>query len=245
MEERRQKIIEILTQRRSMKVQELIEELDGSPATIRRDLTYMEQNHIVTRSRGYVKIIKHESAASQHFTTENVVIGKAVADIIEDDSTVLVDSGSTALACAYQLVGKSDMTLVTNSVAVINAMSNVDIMVNVTGGYLNGPQEALLGPEAERYIEAIKVKYCVLGTTGTRLPEGLTCVTPFQASIKSCMIKAAEIVILAVDSSKFQKDALIQFGKFKDLNYVVTDKPLNNKEFEEYLEKNDVKLIIG
>ena len=43
-DERRKQIVEIVMEEESIRVSDLIDRVDGSAATVRRDLTFLEQN---------------------------------------------------------------------------------------------------------------------------------------------------------------------------------------------------------
>ena len=244
-ETRRQEIIKMLTLESPMLVEDIIKSLDATPATIRRDLTYLEKTGVIMRTRGAAKIVNPFPTRNVMFSSEKLAIAKYAATLVNDDVSIIMDSGTTTLALANQLVTKSNISIVTNSVAIVNTFSNTDIPTTITGGYLAHRQQAVIGPDAEAFMQRIHAELLFLSTTGIRAPEGLTCVSPFQASIKKAMIKSANKVILLVDSSKFEVSGMVLFADFKEIDILVTSKPIQDLELKQRLDSLGVEVIVA
>ena len=56
LSQRQQRIQEILQGCKSMRVQALIDQLDASPATVRRELAVLESNGVLFRTRGEIHL---------------------------------------------------------------------------------------------------------------------------------------------------------------------------------------------
>ena len=244
-ENRRQEIIKMLSLESPMLVEDIIKRLDATPATIRRDLTYLEKTGAIMRTRGAAKIVNPFPTRNVMFSSEKLAIAKYAASMVEDGSSIIMDSGTTVLALANQLVNKNNLSVVTNSVAIVNAFSNTDISTTITGGFIAHRQEAVIGPDAEAFMKHIHVQTMFLSTTGIRSPEGLTCVSPFQASIKKAMMQSANKVILLADSSKFEVSGMILFADFKEIDCLITSKPIKDKELKKRLDSLGVKVVIA
>lgn len=244
-DERRQEIVNHLMNHNIVSVNNIIEMLPDSPATIRRDLVFLEKNGYITRSRGYAKYIQPAVVRTIQITEEKMAVAKAAAALIPPGATISLDSGASILALANQLVDRNDLTVYTNSLSVMNAMASSNIPTYCTSGQLDGRQEALLGPEAENYIRNLRVPMLFLSTTGVRGTQGLVCVTPSQANMKRAYIESSERVILLADVSKFQTDSIRIFAEIEEIDTVIVDAPLNNPELEDYMKKVGTKLIVA
>ncbi len=244
-EERRQAILALLRKESPMAVNELIERIEGSPATIRRDLTFLEMNGYITRSRGCARYIQPESPQHIAFSEEILRLASAAAKLVHDDDTIMLDSGACTLALAHRLTDKKNLTIVTNSLSVANALSMSSITTHLTGGMVSGREEALVGVNAERSIREMRAPLLFLATTGIRGLVGLSCVTPFQAAVKQAFIESADRVVLLLEQSKISVDALIVFANFKDIDCIIVDKPLEDENLRAYLEKLGTEIIIA
>jgi DeoR/GlpR family transcriptional regulator of sugar metabolism len=243
-EMRRQEIVKMLSLESPMQVEDIIGRLDATPATIRRDLTYLEKTGAIMRTRGAAKIVNPFPTRNIMFSSEKLLIAKYAASLVEDGSSIILDSGTTTLALANQLVNKKYLSVVTNSISIVNAFANTDISTTIVGGYVLHREQAVVGPDAEAYMKNIHASKLFLATTGIRIPEGLTCVSPFQASIKKAMIQSANKVILLADSSKFEASGMMQFADFKEIHCLITSKPLKDKELRKWLDNLGVEVVV-
>ncbi len=229
----------------TMLVEDIIKRLDATPATIRRDLTFLEKTGAIMRTRGAAKIVNPFPTRNVMFSSEKLAIAKYAAELVDDGMSIIMDSGTTTLALANQLVNKANLSVVTNSVAIVNAFANTDVSTTITGGYLAHRQQAVIGPDAEEFMKKIHAPLLFLSTTGIRHPDGLTCVSPFQASIKKAMIQSASKKILLADSSKFDVSGMVLFAKFEELDMIITSKPIKDKELKKHLAELNVEVVVA
>ena len=245
-DERRKKILELLIAEDQMRVSELIGRVDGSPATIRRDLTFLEKNGYIIRTHGSVKYVQPEMVHTLEFSDEILAIAKEAAKMVNEGDTILMDSGVTTLALANHLIGVNDLTVITNSIPVASLYSsNEHIQTYITGGYLKPRENALVGNDTIDYLTKIHAPKLFLSTTGVRAGEGLTCVTPFQADVKRAMIEASDEVILLATAEKLEKDALRVFATFDMIDVLVTTEEIRNPQLKACLDENHVRVVIA
>lgn len=245
IEQRRQAILQLIMEHSPISVNELLNRMKESPATIRRDLVFLEQNGIIARTRGYARYIEPEIVHKVEISKEEQAIARKAAELVEEGDTILLDSGTITLALAQQLVRCKNLTVLTNSLPVANTLSNANVTVHMTGGYLIGREEALVGPEAEAYIRRMAIPKLFLSTTGIRGTEGLACVTPFQANIKRAFIQASNQVILLADTPRFQTDALRIFATFGEIDCLVTSAPIADHALARHLDSCGVAVMVA
>ncbi len=243
--ERRDKILEYIKPFNSVTTNELLEHFEDSPATIRRDLVFLEEQGVIARSRGYVKYIPPAKVREISFTASDYAIAKAAAKLIPQNIFVCLDSGIEAIALADQLQERTDLTIITNSILIMKTMAATNVETYGIGGKLAPRQDCLLGPDAESYVRNMHVQYLFLTTTGIRGTSGLSCVTPDQANLKSAFIRASEKRVLLAKSYKFEKDALRQFASFEDIDTIIVDQPLSSQELVRHLERIGTQLIVA
>lgn len=246
--ERRQKILELLLEQSPLRIDSLVARLDTTPATIRRDLVSLENEGLIIRSRGIVRLSNTPFYAKNTdvpvYTKEKVAIAKAAYQLIPQGVSIILDSGTTTLMLTDHLAERRDLTIITNSITAADRMAPTGVSTIVVGGNLFGDFHALVGPDTEAYFSRISADILFLATTGIRKDE-LTTMTPFQASLKHKMVQCAQKVILLADERKFSINGIIPFAKFSEIDCVITSAPIQNSETVQLLEKNNVEMIIA
>ena len=243
-DERKKQILEILKKEENIRVSDLIEKVEGSAATVRRDLINLEQNGLITRRHGFVKNVKPDMGRQVEFSSEMIGIAKAAARMVEDGDTIMLDSGDCTLALAYQLTGVRNLTVITNSVAIAALYNSVEtIQTYLTGGVLRVKENALVGTDTVETIRKMHADKLFLSTTGFRETMGLTCVSQFQEDVKRAFIQSADEVILLAVPQNFQRDAVRVFAGFDQLNCVITSGAVESGTLLESLKKNSVKIV--
>ncbi|MCR5074126.1 MAG: DeoR/GlpR family DNA-binding transcription regulator [Clostridiales bacterium] len=221
-------------------VNNLIEEMNASPATIRRDLVKMESEGVIRRSRG--KIFLHNQIKVPKFflrqsmqDDEKSLIGKKATELIEEGDTIIIDSGTTTLAFAYQLRDFHMLTVLTNSIPVAYVLGDTEIDTYVCGGFQE--DMALVDESAVSYFENRRVKKAFLGASGVNGEIGLSVTSSLQMPVKKKMAEAADKVYVLLDSSKFNITGISTFLDFSDIDGIVTSKKIQNQKLLDRLDQ--------
>lgn len=245
---RRNKILQIIEEKRIISVRQLLEMIDASPATVRKDLTYLEKEGHVVRSRGEVSICSERplptfSSRSTYNESAKAVIAEHAVQFIKENDSVILDSGTTSYEIAKRLDGFHNLTVITTSLPICMYLSqNTNINVIMPGGTLHRDTNCLIGPETEQFFKNIEANIMFVSATGIRESEGLTLALPYETNTKINAIRAARTVCAVVDSTKTQRVCVNLFAKFSDLDYFITDKKPSDEMFET-LKANGVEMI--
>jgi DeoR/GlpR family transcriptional regulator of sugar metabolism len=151
-------------------------------------------------------------------------IGRAAAALAKDGDSIILDSGSTTTEVAQQLIGRRDMTVVTNALNIalmLGAEPGFD--VHMTGGHFKAPTLSLSGERAAEYIRGLFVQKLFLATAAIDLDAGLTYPALSDIPVKRAMIEAAQQVILVADSSKIGTRAFSSLGGIELVHLLITD----------------------
>jgi len=246
--ERREKIRALVSERRALRVDEIVEALDVSGATVRRDLCELEQRGQVRRVHGGAVAIGgrlDEPPFDDKATIaapEKQRIAEQALRMIEPGESVYLDGGSTVLALARLLVNMSALTVVTNSLHVMRVLSGRGPRLITVGGELRRRSQTFVGPLTEGTIERLHVDKAFMGTIGLSLEEGLTTTDPGEALTKQLVASHAGSVILLADSSKVGKVAFARVGDVDSVDALITDRAVS-PGFVRRLKKMEVKLI--
>lgn len=227
--DRRTREAELLSVMGFMKLADLVSEVGVSESTVRRDLEILEEQGLVKRTYGGAVFIQDTSPQKLAFAdrelaaaAEKRAIASAVAELIPENQTVILDGGTTCNEVARALVGRH-LSVVTNSVPIASLLSsNLEPEVTLLGGYVYPRTGVALGATTIRQLGRLHVPRLVLGCAGlTR--QGLFNVNQMMAEVERRMIEVADDVILAVDRTKFGIEALARICGVDDIDVIVTD----------------------
>ena len=226
--------------------QELLEMLPASPATIRRDITALEQAGKIRKARGRIFLEDIRRAPSYEMRDamhdeEKKRIGKAAAALVQEDDSIIIDAGTTTLALAENLRDRNHLSVITNSVPVAYAFNATNVNVFLCGGMLE--DMALVDDDAVEFFASHQVEKAFIGASGVRGITGLTVVSPFQFAVKRQMVRSAREVYALLDESKFHIMGVNLFADFRELTGIITSKPITNEKLLERLEQEHVKVI--
>lgn len=136
--ERIDSILEILKVNGYVTVKFLTEKLHYSTATINRDLNVMEKQKLVHRSYGGVELVKKKGVALpfryHKMKSAKAKIGKAAADLVSDGDVIFIDGTTTTEFMGKHLLGKKDITVITNNISMVTFLSEYGIDVCCLGG---------------------------------------------------------------------------------------------------------------
>src|SRR5436309_5455648 len=110
VEERRQKVLDLINERGFVALAELAKSLNASESTIRRDLDYWDQHGLIKRTHGGAMFRDGALPALEERTLREIDekrhIANAAARRIQDGDSILIDGGTTTLEFAKLLVGR-------------------------------------------------------------------------------------------------------------------------------------------
>jgi DeoR family transcriptional regulator of aga operon len=248
--ERRNKIIDKLETDNQVLVSELSNEFNVSEVTIRNDLAYLEEKGIMHRTHGGG--IKQRKVALEYGLTEKQKqnlpqkkrIGAKAVELIQENETIILDSGSTTMEIAKNLSIFKNLTVITNALNIISQIKEYpNIHLIVPGGILKPQSVALYGTPAE---DAFKNYYCdkfFMGTDAIDFTHGLSTPTIEEAHLNKIMIQISKEVILVADSSKFNKRNFVFIAPVNILHTIITDKDLPQESKSAY-ENIGIKVIL-
>jgi DeoR family fructose operon transcriptional repressor len=237
VEERRNKILEILRQSGRLKVDELASGLGVSKVTIRQDLERLEKQGLLRRAHGGA-ILESRVGFERPFQVEETAfkpekerIGIAAAGLIKAGETVILDVGTTVTAAARQLKNHPELTVITNALNIALLFEeSPQINVLVTGGTLRPQQHSLVNPYGKLLLEQIRADVALIGVNGVSAVYGISNVNVAEAEMKQLFIKAAVRRIVLADSGKIGKVGFARFAAISDIDHLITDDQADPEE---------------
>ena len=249
--QRREQILKILREDGSAKVIDLAKLFKVSEVTVRQDLEKLESDDLIIREHGgaFLKSIEDQVSTLSLMNKDNMekkgLIGKKAAELIDNGEVIILDSGSTTTEIAKNLVGRKNLTVITNALNIailLGSHPGIDVMM--TGGEFKPPTLSLTGQKAADFLADIHVDKLFLATAGISLRAGLTYPSISDLVVKKAMIEAADAVYLVADSTKIRKTAFASLGALSMIDYIITD-PSVSREHRELFSEHDINFIIA
>ena len=248
-EERRQMIAVMLRDEKRVSVSELAESYSVSEETIRRDLEKLESLGVARRTYGGALYNEDERKETPYDVRKRsdvnakYAIARIAAGLIRDGDYIMLDESSTSFFVACQLKQLKDITLITNSMEIVEEVSGVKgWTILCTGGLKRPNAPSFAGHQAESMVSSYHVDKAIISCNSIDINTGFTDRHEDTALIKRAMMASAKQVILAADESKFDKIAFARIGTLSEIDYLVTDfKP--SSVWQEALKEQRVKLL--
>jgi DeoR/GlpR family transcriptional regulator of sugar metabolism len=227
-EERRHRILEYVRLKGGFaSLPELVEDLQVSESTIRRDLDYLEETGAARRTHGGVFYTggppkpPYVGEQPAQWDKKQAIAAKA-AELIENNDTLLLDGGSTTYELARRLVGRS-LQVVTNSLPVANLFAaNAYTDLVLIGGYVYPRTGVTLGAFANEMLKGVNVRKALLSVAGIT-ERGFYNNNALLVETESAMLHAADEVIVLADSSKLGRQGLVHLCELGRVNRLVVD----------------------
>ena len=199
--ERRNEIAQLLLKNGNMKASSLAEHFGVSTETIRKDLIYLESQGIAQKSYGGA-IASSELLLERPISQkemERMEIKTAIAEraavMIPRNGVIFLDAGSTTYALARLLRLREDLTVFTNSIMVLNILSDSANQVYALGGRVRGSSKGIVGAWATQAISSLHFDLAFLGSDGFRDLSGPSCVSYEEAEV-DCRVKRSHEIFI-------------------------------------------------
>ncbi len=252
-DERKRRIVEILSTQGRVKVDDLSDMFNISKVTIRNDLRELEKEKPWIKRIYGGAVIQEGSKLEISFREkerknieEKVCIARKAVEFIRPGDSVIFDGGTTTLQIAKELKKASieDVTVVTNSLFIAVELVDVPtVELIVTGGVKRENSYSLIGPLSEKVLSEVHVDKAFLGTTG--FSKNCEFMTPsiMEAETKRRLMAVSDKHFIVTDSSKFDRVAFAVFARGDEIDYVLTDKGIS-EDVKRLLEENGIEVII-
>lgn len=237
-QERLNGILDLLAQRGRIEVEDIVEELDVSSATARRDLNALADRRLVARTHGgAVAVGSAYELPLQYKLARNSEAKKAIAraasELVSSTQVVGLTGGTTtseiarALGMSSHLQGtgrEAGVTIVTNALNIAYELAiRPHVKIVTTGGSARPQTFELVGPLVERFLEDLVLDWAFIGVDGVDARHGFTTIDEGEARVNRGLARAAKRVVVATDSSKMAQARFARILDFDEVDVLLTD----------------------
>ncbi|GAB4483007.1 MAG: DeoR/GlpR family DNA-binding transcription regulator [Anaerolineales bacterium] len=247
--ERQEQIVQLIARQKRVTVNDLCDVFSISKATARRDLETLANQGRIQRVHGGAILVNKAPPEmpilqrQDEQREEKRLIGIAAAKLVADGSTVFLGSGSTVLEVARNLRDRKNLTVITNSLPVINILSDIqDITLVVIGGLFRKSELSFIGHITELALKEINVDQVIVGARAISLTHGITNDYLPETMTDRAIIRTGRKVILVVDHTKFGRIATAYLAPLDSIHTVVTNCSAPNSFCDE-LEQRGIQVI--
>ncbi len=229
-EQRYEKILKLLEEKKSITVTEIRDLLDISESTARRDINALHQAGRLVRVFGGAvtadtTFVSQEPTVAQKKeinVREKQQIARYAASLIEPNDFVFLDAGTTT-GCMLDYITEASATYVTNAVAHAQKLAAMGLRVLLVGGELKGSTEAVVGNQAVLTLLGYHFTKGFFGVNGISRTAGFTTPDANEALIKETALKQCRAVYILGDAGKFDHISSVTFGVLEDA-VILTDR---------------------
>ena len=231
--ERHISIRKIVREKQRLSFAELQQLFRVSPATLRRDLSELEQSGDLIRVHGgvldplYARTEISFDERQQRHNAEKKSIATKANELISAGSSVFVDAGSTCLEAGKLLMRRADIRLITHSVALLAACSHAEASIICIGGELRKVSGALVGGTAINAFANLQFDFALIGATSLNA-EGCWTTEFTESEIKKNIISRSKRRIVLADQSKWRAPGTVLFSAWENINDWVVDRSLTD-----------------
>lgn len=228
--ERQDQILKYLTEKQYATVSFLAGKLYVAPITIRRDLEEMEQAGLLKRCHGGASALEYQNREvpfelreKTNASAKDQIAQKAVGLLREGD-TVFLDASSTAAHLTDYITPEQNLTIITNSVHVLEKLRGRRIRCYLTGGMLLENSHALVGNLAEETVRSMYADICFFSSQGITEDGVITDFSEDETRLRRCMIQNARKSVFLYDQTKLGKRFLFRLCAVDTLYAAITNR---------------------
>jgi len=225
---RRERILQTAQQQGKINVTRLARTFGVSTVTIRTDLRAMAAAGLLTRHHGGARLASRAPAQAPGESPaqgrHDIQIAERAARLIQGGDKLILDAGNSTSLLARCLPPSAPLTVFTNSLAIINELSQrPGLQLIVAGGTLSQASLSLQGPPAESSLQSFNFDKLFLDAAGFDLDFGLSVHDADAARLSARMVERAGQVIVLADSTRIGQRCLHRICSLDRVRTVVSD----------------------
>ncbi len=231
-------------------VDDLSLRFEVSPQTIRKDLNELCDKQLLQRVHGGAIVgsgIENVSYEARRLLAPEgkKAIGVRAAQLIADNSSLLINIGTTTEQVAHALKDHRGLLVITNNINAVEIMKSfTGVELVIAGGQVRRSDGGIVGEAAVDFINQFKTDYAVIGVSAIDEDGSLLDYDFREVRVAQAIIANARHVILVTDLLKLQRNAPVRIGHISQINTIVVDADLPAK-LKEICREHGVEVIVA
>ena len=227
--QRLNQIVSAVIEAGSLDVATLASRFDVSEATVRRDLELLEEQRLVSRTRGGAATnVAFNDLPLGYKTAQDLAEKRRIAQhaltYLDGARVIGMTGGTTLTEFARGLMNRDSLMIVTNALNIaVNLVANPGLRVLAAGGEVRSSSLETIGPVAEAFLDDYNVDVAFLGVDGVDPVAGCTNYDPVGARVNRVLQQRARLTVVLADATKISRVALAQVCPLSEVDVLVTD----------------------
>jgi len=220
---------------------DLVNLIDVSEDTIRRDVNELaEEGQLIRIKGGAMSAAYHIGHDAQTYAQSNKhIIAEKTLTLLREDIIVLIGGGTTAREFIKKIPNTLRATFITvNVLTAVELLDKPMIKTIMIGGQISAYSQMTVSGEVFEYLAGIKADLCILGTNAIDPTNGLTDSDWETIQVKKAMIKAAEKVAVIAIAEKLNSNMQMKIADIEEIDYLITELAPDSPELQAYRSKN-------
>jgi DeoR/GlpR family transcriptional regulator of sugar metabolism len=221
---------------------ELVEKLNVSEDTVRRDLNELSEDGEIIKIRGGAmsKAYHHNSNLNETYAhSHKEVIGRKVLSLLREGMLILIGGGTTIREFVKLIPDDFSATFMTiNPLTAVELLDKPNLEIILIGGQLSRYSQMSVGGEVHQRLSEMKADLCIIGTNAIDAQIGLTDSDWETVQVKKAMMKASEKVAVLAISEKLNSVMKMKVADLDEIDYLITELPANATVLAPYQNSN-------
>ena len=175
---------------------------------------------------------------------EKKMIAQKCSEYINDGDCIYLDSGSTTYQIAKYIKTKKNLTVITNSIPVVNELMNSAVDLIIIGGKVRLNEQSVIAYDYLFNFNELNILKAFICTSGITIEKGISDYNLEEALTRKKIIQLSKEIYVAADYTKFGKDVTVGIAPLDKIDYIITDANLN-KNWLNHFKKTNTNLIIS
>jgi len=226
---RHKKILEQLIASGKIYVKDISGELGVTEVTVRRDLSFLENNGLLKKTYGGAVQAAPEISSSVRYRQKKKIqakkiVGKLASELIKDGDIIYLEAGSTCYEIVPFLAARKNLTVIVNSLYLMKRLGGLTKhKIILIGGEYRPDRMDTVGPAAETAIAQYGGFKAFTGADDITIDAGISGADPVTVGFAKLILKRANKVIFVGDHTKFDNPALYKIADIDNIDYIVTN----------------------
>ena len=256
--DRRKKMLDLLSKKPNITVDELSQIYQKAIPTIYKDLKILERGRHLKKVYGGVRVLDSEIESGFYVYHKRVeerkeiksAIVKEAVKLISDGDIIAIDASTTCSYFINELKNENNknIAIVTNSIFFIRDdvfLNKENIKIFITGGVLEKKTACFLDIKPKTLFPDLIPNKFFFSTLGFSLEYGvMDSFLPQNCAIKRAFFEMCQASFCLIDSDKFTINGVLNWAGLKEIKTIITDENIDNK-IVKYLKGKGIELIIA
>ena len=226
---RQRRLLEAVRRHVTVSVEDLAQQLEVTPQTVRRDVKLMEEAKLLARYHGGVGM--PSSVENIDYSQRQVLnidakrrIAAAVAERVRPGSSLLINIGTTTEEVARALVDHQGLHVVTNNLNVAAILADQPgCEVILAGGVVRGRDRGIVGESTVDFIRQFKMDVGIIGVSSIEADGTMRDFDPREVKVAQAIIEQSREVWLVADYDKFSRQAMVKLAHLSEIDKLFCD----------------------